>query len=134
MKQNDQLPVGLLLRAALAAELSSKVYDLDTVRSKLSATLRIPVAFAPLGTNRLEAVLVYCTPRPDAVQYGIWQVQQVGLVVAFKGSSSVRDYIVDAMFAPKNVSGSEWSAHGRIMKGVQQKRVMTASGSTAKLG
>ena len=118
---DSDAPVGLLLRAAVASELSNVVYDMNKVRSNVSLSITVP--FSPLGVTSLEALLIYCTSKSEHVQYGIWQVQHIGLVVAFRGSSTIRDYFVDAFFTPKQLPRTEWSVHGYILAKVQHKAV-----------
>ena len=39
-------------------------------------------------------------------QYGLWEVQGLGLVVAFRGTASLEDVLIDANIVPVPLSGT----------------------------
>lgn len=119
------VPVGLLIRARIAAELSNQVYATDKVRSSLkeACALSIETCFTPAGVESVNAVPLYCTPKKAKVQYAIWEVAQVGFLVAFRGTHSVFDWVTDANILPERVRSSAWSVHRGILKAFEDGHV-----------
>lgn len=39
-------------------------------------------------------------------QYGLWEVQGLGLVVAFRGTASPQDIMIDVNIAPEPLAGA----------------------------
>lgn len=51
-------------------------------------------------------------------QFGIWEVEGVGLVVAFRGTASTEDVLVDVNIRPMPLATSK-SMRGRVFKILQ---------------
>ena len=119
------VPVGLLIRARIAAELSHQVYDIDKVRLSLkeACSLSMQTCFSPSGVGSVNAVPLYCTPKKARVQYAIWEVSQVGFTVAFRGTCNLPDLATDLNILPKRVQDSAWSVHGGILKAFESASV-----------
>lgn len=119
------VPVGVLLRAKIAAELSSRIYDVDNVRADLKSgsVVAVESEFTPLGLRNFTAVPFYCAPRQASVQYAMWEVAQVGVIVAFRGTCNLLDFATDCDIEGAKVPGSAWSVHRGIARAVEKEQV-----------
>ena len=119
------IPVGVLLRAKVAAELSSRIYNIDVVRADLvtGSVVSVESDFTPLGLKTFTAVPFYCAPKQASVQYAMWEVAQVGVIVAFRGTCNLVDFATDCDIEGAKVPGSAWSIHRGIAGAIEGEQV-----------
>lgn len=69
-----QLPVGIVLRAKIAAELSNRIYEVDKVRADLKSgsVVSVESAFTPLAFKAFTAEPLYCAPKQAC---GKWRMR-----------------------------------------------------------
>ena len=77
------------------------------------AAVHVPGASSPLTATLLHFQEAHApaSATGDAAaagpqQYGVWRVPGVGVVVAFRGTATLADVLVDAAIAPTPLSGA----------------------------
>lgn len=120
-----QVPVGILLQAKIAAELSSRIYDIDKVWADLKSgsVVSVESVFTPLAFETFTAVPFYCAPKQASVQYAMWEVAQVGVIVAFRGTCNLRDFATDCDIEGATVPGSACRIHRGIAVAIEGEHV-----------
>ena len=98
---------GLLQTALLMCQLSAAVYDSDELNSWSSPLLEEALCPVSWQITTFSTRLVHASnasvgdPYQDlGRQYGIWEVDGVGLIVAFGGTQDAQDIIVDLDLQP----------------------------------
>ena len=140
--------VWLLQRGCVLADLAHRVYN--------AAQLKDAELEADLGHSCMPGVTPYSSPvqgraakvrasllsgsPPGVPVHAIWQVPDLGVVVAFRGTVAVHDMYANIDFQPVQLSDSDIKLHGAIYRGAAQciqniqaaymQAVQTANGQT----
>ena len=109
----QQCDPNLLHIAGILAAMSTEVYS-SMCESHVS--LQLPVVSGPDVFIRGE-LLCSKLASDGHVQFGIWRVDDIGLIVAFRGTRDANDVFVDINFDPVSVTGSTGlELHGSIYR------------------
>lgn len=106
----------LLQRACILCTFSLDVYEFNKISAAQQACLGSPLPTTSFSTSpdtRVEATLL-SGPIDSLPVHAIWEVKDLGVVVAFQGTDNLLDWFTNLNFEPVQLASSSSRLHGGI--------------------
>ena len=115
----------LMQKACILSSLSLRVYDSRQIEVVLQTTdvklTRLPKAVASTPTISVDDSLaavpeakLLSGPQEGMPVHAVWAVKDLGVVVAFRGTSTMQDVFADVSFQPVQLASTNISVHGAV--------------------
>lgn len=136
----------LLRLSAVLLRLSGLIYDVDDSHVGSQIGMELPIAGRPDDRACVLAKLIHFRGAVNsdglssAEQWGVWEVEGVGLCIAFRGTASMEDVLIDVNISPMPLETSQGVGTLEVHQGFYQgarrqlKEIQSVVASHAKPG